>query len=62
LPSVRAKAAIPTFVFDGKAPVQMLPFGSAQLPRSGVRDTNQLVELALFGIPDAAAKKNPVVN
>jgi hypothetical protein len=40
----------------------MLPFGSAQLPRSGVRDTNQLVELALFGIPDAAAKKNPVVN
>jgi hypothetical protein len=35
----------------------MLPFGSAQLPH-----TDQLVELALFGIPDAAAQKNPVVK
>ena len=41
--------------------VQMLPFGSAQLPHSGVRDTNQLVKLALFGIPDAAAQKKPPV-
>jgi hypothetical protein len=40
----------------------MLPFGSAQLPHSCARDTDQLVELALFGITDAAAQKNPVVN
>ena len=40
----------------------MMPFGSAQLPHSCVRDTDQLIELALFGIPDAAAQKNPVAN
>ena len=34
-------------------------FRSAQLPHSCARDTDQLVELALFGIPDAAAQKNP---
>ena len=40
----------------------MRPFGSAQLPHSCVRDTDQLVELALIGMPDVAAQKNPVVN
>ena len=37
-------------------------FRSAQPLHSCARDTDQLVELALFGIPDAAAQKNPVVN
>ena len=37
-------------------------FRSAQPLHSCARDTDQLVELALFGIPDAAAQKNPVAN
>jgi hypothetical protein len=38
------------------------PFGSTQPSHSCVRDTDQLVELPLIGITDAAAQKNPVVN
>jgi hypothetical protein len=37
-------------------------FRSAHPLHSCARDTDQLVELALFGIPGAAAQKNPVVN
>ena len=37
-------------------------FRSAQPLHSCARDTDQLVELALFGIPDAAAQKNPVAK
>ena len=38
------------------------PFGSTQPSHSCVRDADQLVELPLIDIPDAAAQKNPVVN
>jgi hypothetical protein len=48
------------WVFRGNVVSHMV--GSAQVPHSCVRDTDQLVELALFGIPDAAAQKNPVAN
>jgi hypothetical protein len=37
-------------------------FRSAQPLHSCAGDTDQLVELALFGIPDAAAQKNPVAK
>jgi hypothetical protein len=37
-------------------------FRSAQPLHICARDTDQLVELALFGMPDVAAQKNPVVN
>ena len=39
-----------------------VPFGSAQPSHGCVRDTDQLVELPLIDIIDAAAQKNPVVN
>ena len=44
------------------APEVPMPFGSAQPSHGCVRDTDQLVELPLIGITDAAAQKNPVVN
>ena len=37
-------------------------FRSAHPLHSCARGTDQLVELALFRIPDAAAQKNPVVK
>ena len=37
-------------------------FRGAQPLHSCARGTDQLVELALFRIPDAAAQKNPVVK
>ena len=39
-----------------------VPFGSAQPSHGCVCDTDQLVELPLIDIRDAAAQKNPVVN
>ena len=39
-----------------------VPFGSTQPSHGCVRDTDQLVELPLIGITDAAAQKSPVVN
>ena len=39
-----------------------VPFGSAPPSHGCVRDTDQLVELPLIDIIDAAAQKNPVVN
>ena len=39
-----------------------VPFGSTQPSHGCVCDTDQLVELPLIGITDAAAQKNPVVN
>ena len=44
------------------APEVPMPFGSAQPSHGCVRDTDQLVELPLIDITDAAAQKNPVVN
>ena len=44
------------------APEVPMPFGSAQPSHGCVRDTDQLVELPLIDIIDAAAQKNPVVN
>jgi hypothetical protein len=49
-------------VFEWQAPVQMPPCGSAQPLHSCARDTDQLVELALIGMPDVAAEKNLVDN
>ena len=39
-----------------------IPFGTAQPSHGCVRDTDQLVELPLIDITDAAAQKDPVVN
>ena len=39
-----------------------VPFGSAQPSHGCVRDTDQLVELPLIDITDAAAQKNRIVN
>ena len=39
-----------------------MPFGTAQPSHGCVRDTDQLVDLPLIGITDAAAQKDPVVN
>ena len=44
------------------APEVPMPFGSAQPSHGCVRDTDQLVELPLIDITDAAAQKNPVIN
>ena len=49
-------------VFEWQAPVQISPCGSAQPLHSCARDTDQLVELALIGMPDVAAEKNLVDN
>ena len=39
-----------------------MPFGSTQPSQNCVHDTDQLVELPLIGMTDAAAQKNPVIN
>ena len=44
------------------APVQRLPFGSAQPSHGCVRDTDQLVEFPHIDMTDAGAQKNPVLS
>ena len=43
-------------------PGASVPFGSTQPSQNCVHDTDQLVELPLIGMTDAAAQKNPVIN